>query len=352
MATQFDPVPATTAARPFLNARSDASPCLASPNRSAEAGPQPQSIKPTVHTDETFDGNAVHGELLTFDKRDAAELEFSLQSHVVILLRDGISGSCEWSNGGQTGKQSSVAPNTIIFNPARDYLCIRKGTSQQHCRMWLLSIGPALVNRLDVGEVNLTNLQFRQQIGIEDEVVRQTLLAVKQELEAPGLNSRLYIDTLLMLLLTRLMRFASNLATPQRPAYVKGGLPNWRLKRALEILEADITKTPPTAELAGPLQLHPTFFCRKNSTGLTPHRYLLARVPLATKVHCSKRGTFSLAPLGAGSICSLAPVLAGKKRTAETVQQSHSAIWCTLTLASTRGLRRANGNVAFADRSS
>ena len=143
--------------------------------------------------------------------------------------------------------------------------------------MLLSDIDPTLVNRLDVGDVNVADLQFRQQIGIEDQGVRLTLIAIKQEIEAPGLNSRLYIDTLLMLLLTRLMRCASNFATPRQPAYVKGGLPNWRLKRALELLEADHTKTPSLAELAGPLRLHPTFFCRafKQSTGLSPHRYLL-----------------------------------------------------------------------------
>jgi hypothetical protein len=70
-------------------------------------------------------------------------------------------------------------------------------------------------------------LQFRQQIGIKDQGVRQTLEAsIEHEIEAPGLNSRLYIDFLLMLLLTRLMRCASNFATPCQPDYVKGGLPN------------------------------------------------------------------------------------------------------------------------------
>jgi hypothetical protein len=59
----------------------------------------PHSINPTVQANRTFDGDAVHCELLTFAKRDPAELEFSLESHLIILLQDGISGGCEWSNG-------------------------------------------------------------------------------------------------------------------------------------------------------------------------------------------------------------------------------------------------------------
>jgi AraC-like DNA-binding protein len=236
-----------------------------------------ESAKPNLlHADRTFGGR--YAELITFDKRDGTEFEFSSHSHLVILLPDGISGGCEWRNSSQTGKLSSVAPNTILFNPARDYLWIRKRTPQ-HCRIVLLTIDPALVNRLDVGDVNVAELQFRQQIGVEDQGIRLTFAAIKQEIEAPGLKSRLYIYSLLLLLLTQLMRCGSNFAARRQPAYVKGGLPNWRLKRALELLEADETKMPSLAELAGPLRLHPTSFCRafKQSTGLSPHRYVLER---------------------------------------------------------------------------
>ena len=277
MAMEFDTVPGTPAP-PLLSGYSGAFASLPVLNGPTKSALVPQSINPTVHANLTFDGDAVHGELLTFANRDAAELEFSLESHLIILLPDGISGGCEWTNGSQTGTLSSVAPDTILFNPARNYLWIRKRTSQKHCRMLLLTIDPTLVNRLDAGDVNIAELQFRQQIGTEDQGVRLALVAIMQEIETPGLNSRSYIDTLLILLLTRLMRCASNFATPHRPTYVKGGLPNWRLKRALELLEANLTKTPSLAELAAPLGIHPTFFCRafKQSTGLSPHRYLLA----------------------------------------------------------------------------
>jgi AraC-like DNA-binding protein len=245
----------------------------------------------------------MHGAMITVDKRDATELEFSSQSHLVILVSDGISGGCEWSNGIQAGKLASMAPNTIIFNPACARLFIRKRTSQQHCRMWLLSIDPTLVNRLDVGDINVAGLEFRQQIGIEDHGVRHAMIAIKQEIEAPDLNSRLYVDTLLMLLMTRLMRCASNFATPRQPAYVRGGLTNWRLKRAFELLEANQTKTPSLAEIAGPLRLRAASFCRafKRSTGLSPHRYLLEhRVNRAKEMMKDRKRTLTEIALDCG----------------------------------------------------
>ncbi len=38
----------------------------------------PHSINSTVHANRTFDGDAVHGELLTFANRDATKSEFSV----------------------------------------------------------------------------------------------------------------------------------------------------------------------------------------------------------------------------------------------------------------------------------
>lgn len=272
-------VPATSPVRSLFRGGTSVFPSFATFNRAAKSARARYSIHPTAHADRTFDADAVHGELLTFDKRDAAQLELLSQSHLIVLFPDGICGGCEWSNGTQTGKLLSAVPNTVLFNPARDYLCVRKRASQQQCRMLMLAIDPGVVDRLDAGEIDVAQLQFRQQIGIEDQGVRQVLVAIEQEIETPGLNSRSYIDTLLLLLMTLLMRCASNFATPPQPVYVKGGLPNWRLKRALELLEADLTKTPSLVELAGLLRLHPTSFCRafKQSTGLPPHRYLLVR---------------------------------------------------------------------------
>src|ERR1700755_304881 len=73
MGMEFDTAPVTPA-RPL----SRAFPSLTTLNASAKSPLVPHAIHPTVHANRTFDGDAVHGELLTFAKRDVAELEFSL----------------------------------------------------------------------------------------------------------------------------------------------------------------------------------------------------------------------------------------------------------------------------------
>ena len=75
---------------------------------------------------------------------------------------------------------------------------------------------------------------------------------------------------------------AADVPTPYR----KGGLASWRLKRALELLEGDLGAPPTLAELARHLGLRPTSFCRafKQSTGLSPHQYLLSH-----RINCAKQ---------------------------------------------------------------
>jgi hypothetical protein len=114
MVMEFDAVPVTPA-RPLSSGHSSASPSARTGFAISTLGLH--SISPTVHANLTFDGDAVHGELLTSANRDATELEFSLEFHLVILLVDGIPGGFEWRNGSQTGKLSTVAPNTILFTP-------------------------------------------------------------------------------------------------------------------------------------------------------------------------------------------------------------------------------------------
>lgn len=240
-------------------------------------------IHSPTHATKAFETGEAHGELLKFERADTAEMEFLLGSHLIIFLPDGMTGGYEWSNGGLAIKSSSLPSNSVIFNPAQCYLWLRKRPSQTSSRMLLLTIAPAGISRLFGGDT--PRVTFEQRIGIDDEDMRRTLLVLLQEVENPGWNSELYIETLLTLLLSQLVRRASNLRGPQRAIYKKGGLPGWRLKRALELLEKDLCEAPSLVELADQLQLHPTSLCRafKQSMGITPHRYLLLH-----RIKCAK----------------------------------------------------------------
>ena len=235
-------------------------------------------IFPMAIPSRTFDGDDIRVELFHFNRSDVAEMEFSLASHMIMFFPDGISGSCEWSDGEGTQKLWSAAPSTIIFNPAREYLRIRIRKTRDRWRALLLTIKPAAFCRLNIDERDMRDGRLGRQIDVEDQGARQALSAIQQELDGPGVNSQLYIDTFLMLALNRLVSCASNAADARKLKYAKGGLPNWRLKRALQLLQGDLSKTHSLSDIAGSIRLHPTSFCRafKQSTGQSPHRYLLA----------------------------------------------------------------------------
>jgi AraC-like DNA-binding protein len=235
-------------------------------------------VDPCAHLVRNFATKNARIDLLRVSRNSSTEFEFLTPCHLVILLTDGLSKGCEWSDGRQTRKSSFLAPNAVVFNPAQKYLRIRAPISQNHCHMLMIAIEPDLTRWRSDLEIDPPAVEFRQQVGLNDLQASQTLRSIHQELEGPGINGAFYVDALLFLLLTQLMRCASNMAQPSKPTYAKGGLPNWRLKRAIEALESNCAKMPTLGEVARIIGLHPTSFCRsfKQSTGLSPHHYILA----------------------------------------------------------------------------
>jgi AraC-like DNA-binding protein len=235
------------------------------------------NVSPPPHAIAALRTAEMDCELLQLAPGGRAKMQFSLASHLIILLPDGLLAGFEWNSHDHSGASPSMSPNTVIFNPAHDDLWLRASTLQAPCRVLLLTIAPSVMGRLPDGSAGTASVKFVQRIGVDDEGLRRTLLTFLQELESPGWNSKFYIETLLTLLLSQLVRCASNLAPPRTP-YRKGGLSNWRLKRALELLESDLRQPPSLAELARHVGLHPSSLCHafKQSTGLSPHRYLLA----------------------------------------------------------------------------
>ena len=230
-------------------------------------------INPPVRSFRVFETGGFRAELLTFAKCNFAELEFSIPLYLVVLLPDGAITGGHWSAGPEAGRLPVGKADTIIFNPAREYIRIEVAIPRDGCRTLIVAIQPSMLTRLSDAGGDLATTSLERQIGLDDQGVRQALLAIQEEIETPGLNSAVYVDALLTLLLTRLIRCAANSPRPHRPA--KGGLPNWRLKRALELLEGDVA--PSLVELGQLLRIRPTSFCRafKQSTGISPHRYLL-----------------------------------------------------------------------------
>jgi AraC-like DNA-binding protein len=219
----------------------------------------------------------VRAQLLTMDRGATCEWEFHLPSLVIMTQLDGGPASCEWTDGGEVRKITALPPHSVLCNPATEYLRIRR-RMQRGTRLLMLTVDPDDLEPL-LDDLAPSQVQFRQRVDLTDTLLHHLLQAIAEEIETSGPGGRLYRHTLTLLLLAQLVRCASNLAQPVKRAYKKGGLPSWRLKRALELLDSGLTERPTLTELACDVGLHPTSFCRafKQSMGISPHRYLLER---------------------------------------------------------------------------
>lgn len=234
-------------------------------------------VYPTIAPSRTFHGNDIQGELFIFRQVDSTDMEFSISSHLIIVLPDGIPGVCECNSGDRINTFHSIAPNTVIFNPALKYLRLRAAKTQHQYRVLLLTIDPAVLTQLGEDYREQFSGELCPQIGMDDPAARQALAAIQQEVEDPSANSGMYVKTFLMLVVMRLLKYQFQCPKQLSLGHIKGGLPHWRLKRALQLIENNCSRIPPLSELAGAVNLHEASFCRafKQSTGLSPHHYLL-----------------------------------------------------------------------------
>jgi AraC-like DNA-binding protein len=92
-----------------------------------------------------------------------------------------------------------------------------------------------------------------------------------------GSFGHLYADCISIAIVARLLASANRLATTERPKV--GELARWRLKRAIDYIEAQLDKPVSLADVASSAGLTRMHFAAqfRAATGLRPHEYLLRR---------------------------------------------------------------------------
>ena len=242
------------------------------------------------------------GQVLILAGDKPCEMRFLLPLHLALMVPDGSSASWEWSDGERFQVIRSLGTGAILFNPAHQYLRVRK-VGRGRCRVVMIAISPGSINQINGIDVDVRQIKFRQEINFQDKSLYRTLATIQGEIEEPGRNAEYCCNILTLLLLTQLIGVASNFAQPMSRFFAKGGLPNWRLNRALEMLNRSVSGSPTLTDLARDVGLHPTAFCRafKQSTGLSPHRYLtLLRVARAKEMMADRSLTLTQIALDCG----------------------------------------------------
>lgn len=117
-------------------------------------------------------------------------------------------------------------------------------------------------------------IEIAPSLGVVDPQIQHIGLALKAELESGCLSGRLYGESLATALSSHLLlRYSTSKQRIQNNA---GGLPKYKLWRAIEYINDNLENDLTLAELAGVVQMSTYHFARlfKQSTGLAPHQYV------------------------------------------------------------------------------
>jgi AraC family transcriptional regulator len=119
--------------------------------------------------------------------------------------------------------------------------------------------------------------QIAPMLLFENELVRVSLLKFQAILNGTAPDESIYAETLGLLLSLELSRIGHR--KPTQPSPARGGLTRRQIRQVIDYMEANLQNDINLGDLAGLLNLSRFHFVRtfKQSTGLPPHRFLMAR---------------------------------------------------------------------------
>ena len=123
--------------------------------------------------------------------------------------------------------------------------------------------------------VNPDRVELSLVLKAADPLIYHIGQALKADLEIDGIGRRFYADSLTTALAAHLLLHYSTRKHKLRS--YDDGLPKKMLKQAIEYINTHLGENLSLAAMAAALHISPYYFCRlfKQSTGMSPHRYLM-----------------------------------------------------------------------------
>jgi AraC family transcriptional regulator len=133
--------------------------------------------------------------------------------------------------------------------------------------------------------------EFAPRLFFEDATIWSTAAKLKQAIQSPRIENRLYAEALGVVLIHELMRL--NRGAPREQVQIRGGLAAWQERVVTTYIDEHLAEQIPLATLAQLVRLSTYYFCRafKQSFGVPPHRYHIqqrieqAKILLAGRKH-------------------------------------------------------------------
>ena len=131
----------------------------------------------------------------------------------------------------------------------------------------------------ELSAARIDDLQYKPGAPFRDEVLWHLTLALLPALENPESASSLFVDYVALAFRAHVAHAYGGVARPAASVPSRGGLAPWQERRAKEIIMAELEQDVSLDRLAAECQLSRTHFARafRQTTGMPPHRWLLAR---------------------------------------------------------------------------
>lgn len=160
----------------------------------------------------------------------------------------------------------------ILLYPMHHFCSAR---FQQSFECMLLSLNSDLLTDTAAELLAVDQVELLPRVSLDDSLILQIALALKADLESRRPGGRLYAETLTNALAVLLLR---NYSSHQpKSIHRSGGLSPIQLTSVISYIHTYLDRDLSLEELAQVAQLSPYHFCRsfKQSTGFTPHQYLI-----------------------------------------------------------------------------
>lgn len=169
---------------------------------------------------------------------------------------------------------AEIQRGDVIIIPAQTVHSAHWNHEHTYLALWLT---PERIKQSLGDEVAGQSVEVLPQFITPDASLYGIGLALKGELEVPGLGGPLYTDSLITALSAHLLRNYCDLGTRQFTPSVC--LLQYKLDPVLDYIHKHLNQNLSLAELAAIAQISPNYFLTqfKQATGLTPHQYVIHR---------------------------------------------------------------------------
>jgi AraC family transcriptional regulator len=199
--------------------------------------------------------------------------EFSISQHTVILPLPQSTVMSEFIFEGRLQQHSYYVnnQNILIFPANRSYqIYVHQPLEFIH-----LYLEPLFVSHVAHEKINPDRVEIIFEANKADSLIYQIFLALKADLDVDGSGNGFYADSMATALSAHLLRHYST-SNYQLVEY-QDGFSKHKLQRAIDYINANLNENLSLTKIASELDISHYYFCHlfKNSTGITPHQYLI-----------------------------------------------------------------------------